>query len=192
MNRTDRHYAAVLLAGGRSSRMGRDKAGIIIAGQPLWQKQLAILRATGPRELFISGKPDGPYADSGVEIIVDSTPGHGPLAGLEAALHRSTLPLLLVLAIDLPGMTSAFLADLVQRASASGRGIVPRTDQWFEPLAAVYPHACLPVIEDCLRGEDHSMQHFVREAVAKNLIEERLLTPAEQKLFRNLNAPEDL
>ena len=172
--------------------MGRDKAGIVIAGQPLWQKQLATLRATGARELFISGKPDGAYADSGIEIIVDRTPGQGPLAGLEAALRRSTLPLLLVLAIDLPEMTSAFLADLVRRTSASGLGIVPRADQWFEPLAAIYPRACLPLIEECLRGEDHSMQHFVREGAAQNLVEERPLTPVEKKLFRNLNAPEDL
>jgi len=172
--------------------MGRDKASVVIAGQPLWQRQLATLRATGAQELFISGKLDGPYADSGIEIIVDSSPGRGPLAGLEAALRRARQPLLLVLAIDLPDVTSAFLADLVHRSSTSGLGIVPRRDQWFEPLAAVYPQTCLPLVEECLRGEDHSMQHFVREAVARNLLEERTLTFTEQALFRNLNAPSDL
>ena len=192
MNRTDPNFAAVLLAGGRSSRMGRDKASVVIAGQPLWQRQLTTLRDTGAQELFISGKLDGPYAGSGIEIVVDSSPGHGPLAGIEAALRHAVQPLLLVLAIDLPAMTSTFLADLMRRASVSDLGIVPRTDQWFEPLAAAYPRACLPLVEECLRGEDHSMQHFVREAVARNLLEERPLTLAEQTLFRNLNAPEDL
>jgi molybdopterin-guanine dinucleotide biosynthesis protein A len=185
-------FAAVLLAGGKSSRMGRDKASVVIDGQPLWQRQLATLRATGAQELFISGKPDGPYADSGIEIIVDSSLGRGPLAGLEAALRRTRQPLLLVLAIDLPDMTSTFLADLVRRASTNGLGVVPRTAEWFEPLAAVYSPACLPLVEECLRGEDHSMQRFVREAVAQNLVEERPLTLTEHVLFRNLNAPADL
>src|SRR5438067_5066315 len=99
MKQTAFDFAAVLLAGGKSSRMGRDKASVVIDGQPLWQRQLATLRATHPCELYISGKVDGPYADSGVELVIDSSPGHGPLAGLEAALLRTHQPLLLVLAI---------------------------------------------------------------------------------------------
>ena len=185
-------FTAILLAGGKSTRMGRDKAGVLIGGQPLWQRQLATLRAVHPHELFISGKPAGPYAGAGVEILTDNFPGLGPLAGLEAALRRASHPLVLVLAIDLPAMTADFLSSLLRQASASASGCVPCDDRRFEPLAAVYPRACLPLAEACLREADRSMQRFVRLAVEGGLVGIRDLRPGERALFKNLNHPGDL
>ncbi len=185
-------FTAVLLAGGKSARMGRDKAGVLIDSQPLWQRQLATLRAIHPHELFISGKPDGPYADTGVEILADNFPGLGPLAGLEAALRRASHPLVLVLAIDLPAMTADFLSRIVRHTAASATGCVPRDDHWFEPLAAVYPRACLPLAEACLRDADRSMQRFVRLAVEQGFMRVRELADSELALFKNLNEPGDL
>ncbi len=170
--------------------MGRDKAGVLIGSQPLWQRQLGTLRAVHPHELFISGKAGGPYADAGVEILADSVPGLGPLAGVEAALRRASHPLVLVLAIDLPAMTADFLSELVRGPAATG--CVPRDDRWFEPLAAVYPRACLPLAEACLRDADRSMQRFVRLAVERGLVGIRDLRPGERALFKNLNQPGDL
>ena len=172
--------------------MGRDKAGVLIGGQPLWQRQLATLRAVHPHEIFISGKADGPYAGAGVEILADNFPGLGPLAGLEAALRRASHPLVLVLAIDLPAMTADFLSDLVRDAGASATGCVPRDDRWFEPLAAVYPRACLPLVEACLRDADRSMQRFVRLAVEQGFMRVRELPDSGRVLFKNLNRPGDL
>lgn len=172
--------------------MGRDKAGLIIAGQPLWQRQLATLRATEPQELFVSGKPDGPYAGTGLPVIVDAEPGLGPLAGLAAALRHARHAHLLVLAIDLPAMTPAFLRRLVRQAGVSGRGVVPSSGAGFEPLAAIYPLTCLPLVEECLSGPDHSLQNFVRQAIAKGHVFEHALTVDELPFFRNLNAPADV
>ena len=185
-------FTAVLLAGGKSTRMGRDKAGVLIGGQPLWQRQLATLRALHPHELFISGKPDGPYADARVEILPDHFPGLGPLAGLEAALRRASHPLVLVLAIDLPAMTANFLSGLIRQAAASATGCVPREDRWFEPLAAVYPRACLPLAEACLREADHSMQRFAQLAVEQGFVRICELVEAERPLFRNVNEPGEI
>ncbi len=64
-------FDAVLLAGGKSSRMGTDKAGVLIQGVPLWRLQLATLRDLGPEEIFISGRDSGPYAEEGLEILKD-------------------------------------------------------------------------------------------------------------------------
>ena len=118
--------------------MGRDKAALEIEGQPLWARQLATLRATGASELFISGRVDGPYAESGVPIIEDLTPNTGPLAALEAVLPRITHPRIVVLAIDLPAMRADYLAALVKIALAKNCSVVPESDGRFEPLAAVY------------------------------------------------------
>jgi molybdenum cofactor guanylyltransferase len=184
-------FSAVLLAGGKSSRMGREKAGLIVDDQPLWQRQFATLRATQPAELFISGKPDGPYVEAGVPIVVDAQPGLGPLGGLATALHHAQHEHLLVLAIDLPAMTAAFLTALQRTAAAAGKGVVPQGDKWFEPLAAVYPRSCLPLVEQCLRGDDHSMQHFVRLAVQRGHLSVFPLTKEDDPHFRNLNEPSD-
>lgn len=183
-------FTAVLLAGGKSTRMGRDKAGVLLDGQPLWRHQLATLRAVQPAELFISGKADGPYAGAGVEILADHSPGLGPLAGLEAAFRRASHPLVLVLAIDLPAMTPGFLASLIQTATTTG--CVPRSAEWFEPLAAVYPRTCLPLVVACLLDADRSMQRFVRLAAAAGLVESRALLPGDLALFKNVNLPGDL
>ena len=172
--------------------MGRDKAGVLLHGQPLWQHQLATLRAVPAAELFISGNAHGPCAGAGVEILADKLPGLGPLGGLEAVLCRASHPFVLVLAIDLPAMTPAFLVSLIRAATASATGCVPRRAEWFEPLAAVYPRTCLPLVEACLRDADRSMQRFVRLAEAQGLVKGRALRPDDLALFKNVNQPGDL
>lgn len=172
--------------------MGRDKAGIMVEGQPLWQRQLATLAALQPRELFISGKADGPYVGGGIEVIPDLHPDCGPLSGLEAACWRMQSPLLCVLAVDLPWMTPSFLERLVRMAMQDGRGVVPQTGEYFEPLAAVYPHAMLSLIGEQIRESDHAMQRLIRRAVDLDLVVPYALGEDERPLFRNVNTPADL
>ena len=191
MNMRLETFTAVLLAGGRSTRMGRDKAGVILDGTPLWQRQLATLRAANPHELLISGRSDGPYAGAGLEIAPDETPGLGPLGGIATALRRMQCERLLVLAVDLPAMTADFLRDLLEGCEPA-MGVVPRLDGKFEPLAAVYPRACLAVAEECLLGEDRSMQRFVRRGLAAGQLLARDIPPAARDLFRNVNTPADV
>lgn len=185
-------FTAVLLAGGRSTRMGVDKAGLIVDGQPLWRLQLDKLRALEAGEIFISGRAEGPYADAGIEVVPDTAPGLGPLGGIAAMLRLAAAPLVIVLAVDLPAVSVAFLAGLVARAAQSRLGVVPQGDRWFEPLAAVYPQAAAPLAEECLCGVDRSMQHFVRRLVAAGLASALPLTAAQLAEFRNVNAPGDL
>jgi len=185
-------FSAVLLAGGKSTRMGRDKAAVVFEDRPLWERQLATLAALQPRELFISGRPDGPYIDCGTELIADLHPGCGPLSGLEAACWRMQTPLLCLLAIDLPWMTPAFLERLVKMAIQDGRGIVPRNGDYFEPLAAIYPRAILSLVGEHLRHGDHSMQRLIQRAVDLDLMIVYPLLEDERPLFRNVNAPADL
>lgn len=185
-------FAAVLLAGGRSTRMGRDKAGVIVGGQPLWQLQLAKLRALAPAEIFISGRADGPYSEANVAIVTDAVPDCGPLGGIAATLQRAASPWLLVLAIDLPDVSEDLLTMLVAEARARDRGTVPQTERGFEPLAAVYPRAALPFAEETLRADDRSMQTFVRRLLDAGLANAWPLTVALSAQFRNVNTPADL
>ena len=184
-------FAAVLLAGGQSQRMGRDKALLPLAdGRLLWQRQLAVLQALEPAELFISGPAREGFPPD-VPLLADEFPGRGPLGGLAAALGAMESPRLVVLAIDLPRMTAEFLRGMLAREAG---GVVPRHDGarggFYEPLAAIYPRECLPQARARLAGTDHSLQAFVREAVAASRIKEWPLREAgDLAQFTNWNAP---
>jgi molybdopterin-guanine dinucleotide biosynthesis protein A len=171
--------------------MRRDKSGMTFRGRPLWEHQLATLRETAPAELFISGRHDGPYAGSDCEIIRDEMGGLGPLAGVTSALRHARCERLLVLAVDLPQMTSSFLMTLLREAARLARGVVPRDNDCFEPLVAVYSRACLPIAEEHLHAADRSMQRFVRAALRRGFVAEYPLAEAQRRYFTNVNAPAD-
>lgn len=184
-------FAAVLLAGGRSRRMGSDKALLPLPdGRLLWERQWETLRALEPAALFISG-PRRDEFPSGIVCLTDTTPGHGPLGGVATALEATgSLPLLLVLAVDLPAMTADYLRTLLAQSSP-GQGVAPwhADTRFYEPLAAVYPAGVLPVARLLLKGDNWSMQKFVRAAGAS--LNAKEITAAEGGLFRNWNHPDN-
>ncbi len=184
-------FSAVLLAGGRSTRMGRDKAALLLDGEPLWQRQIATLRATGADELLISVRAGSTIAVIGARIVEDRTPDAGPLAALEAVLPCIAHTHAIVLAVDLPAMRADFLAMLVEIALAKDCGVVPEIGGCFEPLAAVYTPPILPLVRECLRGPDRSMQNLLRIAKDRGLLIAHPLRDEDRALFRNLNFPKD-
>jgi molybdopterin-guanine dinucleotide biosynthesis protein A len=163
--------------------MGEDKAFIKVDGEVLWRRQLAILRALEPRELFVAGPERDEWRDAGAIVLADAIPDTGPLGGLVSGLRRCRAPLLLVLAVDLPRMTSSYLAQLVNH----GFGVVPRG----HPLAAIYPKAAMAVAESCLASGDVAMQEFARRCAAEGLVRLEEVAPADEALFLNMNTPED-
>jgi molybdopterin-guanine dinucleotide biosynthesis protein A len=183
-------FTAVLLAGGRSTRMGRDKATLVIDGEPLWQRQLATLRALDPAELLISGPLDGPWSGAGVEVVPDDRPGFGPLGGLATILTRMRYERLLVLAVDLPAMTADFLRSLLGACPAD-RGIVPALDGRFEPLAAIYPRTLHGMVVRGLKGGGYSLQPLVALGLAEGLLAVHPVGEGDRCLFHNLNTPAD-
>jgi molybdenum cofactor guanylyltransferase len=180
--------SAVLLAGGRSSRMGRDKALLDFDGEPLWKRQLHTLRRLRPEEIFISGWSRKEWED--YEVIADEVLDAGPLAGVAASLHRCSTSHLIVLAIDLPRMTANYLSSLLALA-AEGEGVVPVSTRGFEPLAALYPQRCRQIAQDCLEDGDYSMQCFLRKVCARGWLRAQPVLPNEVEFFTNLNTVAD-
>ncbi|MGH8091845.1 MAG: molybdenum cofactor guanylyltransferase [Chthoniobacterales bacterium] len=181
--------SAVLLAGGKSSRMGSDKAFLEFDGKPLWRRQIETLRRLGPEQLMISGPRRTEW--NAYEIVADDVVDAGPLAGVAAALQKCSKPLLAVLAVDLPWMTADFLRSVLALCG-DGRGAVPRSAHGFEPLAALYPANCASQAAAALRSGDFSMQNFIRRAIEQGLLVEREISEEETLLFTNLNTPADL
>ncbi len=138
-------FSAVLLAAGRSTRMGRDKAllagardvasngadGAARAGElvPLWQRQREVLARAGAAEILLSARAEQAWAANALAagkfaaIVRDASPDCGPLAGIVAALRRAAHPHLAVLAIDLPRMQAAWLTALLAECALGVGGV---------------------------------------------------------------------
>jgi molybdopterin-guanine dinucleotide biosynthesis protein A len=183
--------SAVLLAGGESRRMGRDKATIFFHGVPLWQIQLLTLRRVEPIEIFVSAPSDPAWRPRDVVFVADLPPSRGPLSGVAASLDRISTTHLLALAIDMPWMTEKYLKFLCA-AIEPGWGVVPKIADRVEPVAAIYPREAAIDFRNALTGADLSLQTLVRNLVAAGKVREISVPEQEKKLFLNVNAPSDL
>jgi molybdopterin-guanine dinucleotide biosynthesis protein A len=185
-----KEFSAVLLAGGASTRMGFPKALIPIGGRPLWRRQAELLEGLGPAQLMISAGTEWDAGDGPWTVVRDRVPGLGPLSGIAAAMRSMSTQLLLVLAVDMPFMSAAFLGSLVEESGP--KGVVPLGNGLFQGLAAVYPRSSGALLEEALAGEDRSLQFFVGQALKDGLVTARPISAAEMPLFGNVNRPEDL
>jgi molybdenum cofactor guanylyltransferase len=157
-----RQVAGFILAGGASTRMGRDKGLLDFGGIPLI---LHTARLLDPlvAEVHVVGSPSR-YASLGLEVIADEDhtqandrpdgPAIGPLAGIATALSVTQVPWNLIVACDLPYLSTKWLRWLLSRALRSrGEVLIPRTARGIEPLAAVYHRdCCAPIVAALARG----------------------------------------
>jgi molybdopterin-guanine dinucleotide biosynthesis protein A len=185
------NFSVVILAGGKSSRMGCDKAQIEIAGQTLLARQIQLAHAIGAEEVFISGREETDYSEFGRPVLLDKFTGAGPLAGIERALNATTSPLLLALAVDLPEMEAAFLTELLTNCGGN-MGVIPSLKGNIEPLAAIYPKSAQPLVEALLNDGHNAVTHFGRHCVQSGLARFIELPAEAAKYFANWNTPADL
>ena len=184
-------FSAVLLAGGESRRMGRDKAALVFRDEPLWRRQLRILRDLGPRKVFVSARTASAWLPDKTELLLDEPPSAGPLSGLTKALNQMQTSHLVVLAVDMPFVTREQLHHLCSLAT-EGCGVVPTIAERAEPLAAIYPREALPDFSAALAGPDFSLQTLVRKLAAAGKVRMFAVPQDDEQLYRSLNTPEDL
>jgi molybdenum cofactor guanylyltransferase len=155
--------AGFVLVGGRSSRMGQDKALLRWNSQPLVEEVAARVRDVAGNVALV-GAPER-YAQLGFECLPDLRPGLGPLAGIETALARGRGELNLVVACDMPGIETRWLRTLLECAAQNGALCTALRDSAaiVHPLCAVYRRACLPTIQRLLEGNRRRAQDAVSE-----------------------------
>lgn len=171
--------------------MGRDKAMIEFDGRPLWECQLERLRALEPRQLFVSARTKPDWLPLKVELLLDDLPSRGPLSGLTKALTAMRTTHLIVLAVDMPFMTTEQICGL-SRLAMEGCGAVPMLGERAEPLAAIYPAEAAPDFADALAGADFSLQGIVRKLAADKKV---LLIPVpagHEQFYQSVNEPVDI
>ncbi len=184
-------FAGLLLAGGRSTRMGQDKAHLSWRGAALGEHQAATLAATGARPLFVSCRPEQAWTPRDFLRIEDLAPNGGALAAFVDALAAIPADVTLVLAIDLPLVRARWLASLATRATEEKISVVPRHADRFEPFAAAWHRSALSVLRETLARGD-SLQAACATLRERKLLHTLALDADEAASLANLNTPAEV
>lgn len=158
--------SGAVLVGGSGLRLGGvDKAALIVGGVSLLERQLALLTPRCRERLVIGGAVRALPPD--VRALADEAAGQGPLGGVAAALAGAAHDDVLILAVDLPALTDAALAAILQAALAApaAHAVVPRHDGGaLEPLCALWRRAALPVVRAHLAAGQRALHRVLGDA----------------------------
>jgi molybdenum cofactor guanylyltransferase len=184
--------AAFILAGGKSTRMGIDKAFVPLHGRTLLERALETAHSVTPNVHIVGDRtkfaPFGP-------VIEDIFPGCGPLGGIHAALRTSRFDVNLILAVDVPFASPTLLKYLVRKAIQSPALLitVPSMGQGLQPLCAVYRREFAERAENALGSGRYKIDALFDPSQTQMITEEELSAAGfSSNAFRNLNTPEEL
>jgi molybdopterin-guanine dinucleotide biosynthesis protein A len=185
----------IVLAGGRSTRMGTDKASMALDGVPLLQRTVMVLSEVAAEIVVVrSHQQVLPAVESArpIAVVEDAIEGEGPLIGIAAGLRRASHDLALVVACDMPFLQPSLLRLLVERLAAGRRFVVPMYGGRPQPLCSAFRRDALPVLEAQIAAG-------VRRIMAvSDALEADRVTPEQWsavdvngRSFENVNTPEE-
>ena len=183
--------SGAILTGGRARRLGgRDKSRLLVGGRTILTRQVDALLPCVDRIFAVGGS--SPSDDARLQVIADRLVDRGPLGGLDAALAAAGEDAVLLLACDLPHVTTALLAHLISLCT-SVDAVVPRTERGYHPLCAVYAQSCRDAVrrrleDGALRMRDVLADLHVRTVESDELA--RIGVP--DLLLANINTVADL
>lgn len=193
---------AFILVGGRSSRLGADKAFVEVGGKTLMKRAVDVVREAFPESrITIVAGSSTQFAiqaiTSNVPFIFDLHGDRGPLGGLQAALAHSRSEWIFVLACDYPFVSREFLRLLAEHVSPEFGSVVPeQSDGRLQPLCAIYNVAAArPVVEEIIaRPRISPPMHEVVERLAARIVkfDEYAHLGRAEELFCNINTTDDV
>ena len=180
----------VILAGGKSRRMGRDKAFLPFGKGVLIERVIEVVRAVTDDLLLITNTPEQ-YQRFGLPMVSDVIPEAGSLGGIYTGLVHAKTPYSLALACDMPFVKPAFLRFLCDMAGEADV-MIPKNAEDFQPLCAVYAQACREPIRQRIEAGRLKITGFF-DQVRVRLIEEEVLARYDPHdvMFFNANTPEE-
>jgi len=181
---------AFVLAGGKSTRMGKDKAFLQFHGTTFLERALKTLHPLTPEVMIVGERAK--FADFG-PVVEDIFRDRGPLGGIHAALTATATDLNVILAVDLPFMETRFLKYLVKRAeSIDALVTVPRAHSRLQPLCAIYRRAFQPAAERSLLRRENKIDSLFQEVTTRIIEEEEIVAGGFSSIFDNVNTPSQL
>jgi molybdenum cofactor guanylyltransferase len=192
-----RRAAGYVLAGGKSSRFGSDKALAELGGKPVLARTLETIAASDVGCRIVVGDKKN-YGRFGVRCIRDRWPGEGPLGGIVTALVRSLADKYgyhwnLIISCDMPFLTAEWLQHLIQHsAESSAEVVVPKSAQGFEPLCACWRTTAVGKLQtlfaDGVRKVTEAMKQLPMEVLDESVWKR---FDNNNRLFWNMNTPAD-
>lgn len=179
----------VILTGGSSRRMGRDKAMLPFAGSTLLQTLIDRYAAFGM--VGVSVDRAGRFAFLNAAELADAYPGQGPLNGIVSGFRMTDAQELLLTAVDLPYGDPALALRLCEMRADADVCVLRRGVKGIEPLFAVYARSCALVAEDCLRKERRSLLAVFDRVKVRYVAPEELPGFDLARIFTNVNTPQD-
>jgi molybdopterin-guanine dinucleotide biosynthesis protein A len=186
------NITGVILAGGKNTRMGANKAFLEIDGIRLIDKTINIYREIFPEIIIVTNDPLSYVEFADAAIVTDIYKDKGPLGGIYTGLFYSKNPDAFVSACDMPYLSKDFIRHLINQAGKYDV-IVPELSEGFQPLHAIYSRNCLPSIKRLLLMDKLKITGFYRDMRILTIPEEQMLPfNPDGRLFHNLNTPEEL
>ncbi len=183
----------VLLAGGKSRRMGEDKRHLVVGAQTLLERGLAVLQASF-REILVVIAQNSPPLIIDARVVRDLVPDCGSLGGLYTGLTQATTPYIFVVACDMPFLNQTVIAQFTsQRATADI--VMAKLDARLHPMHALYSKRCVPALEAMIQARQLKIQEIVSQSSlrVRYVTEGDLLTiDPSGRSFYNVNTVEDL
>jgi molybdopterin-guanine dinucleotide biosynthesis protein A len=183
----------VLLAGGKSRRMGEDKRYLVVGEQTLLERGLVVLRSIFQEVLVVIAQ-DSPPLDVAARVVRDLVPDCGSLGGLYTGLTQATAPCIFVIACDMPFLDQAVIAQFTSRR-ATADIVMAKLAARLHPMHALYGKRCLPALEQMIRARQLKIQEMVSHASlrVRYVTEADLLTlDPSGRSFQIVNTPADL
>jgi molybdopterin-guanine dinucleotide biosynthesis protein A len=182
---------AVVLAGGLSRRLGRDKALLEFGGQTLLARTVEVLAPLCREVIVVTNSPQA-HAHPAARLVGDLLPGMGSLGGIYSGLSASATRDILAVGCDMPFLNPRVIAYLMSQTPGFDV-VMPRHHSLLEPLHSIYSKTCLPFIEDLLRERRLRIRELL-PLVRVRYVDESELTPwdPDHRSFRNINTPQDL
>lgn len=181
---------AVILAGGSSSRMKRNKALLPYRGERFIERIFRTMSGLFPEVLLVTNSPEL-YRFLPCRIVADLYPGMGALAGIQAGLTQSTTPYIFVVACDMPDLNVRLIRHLISMAQGTDV-VIPESESGLEPLHAIYAKGCLAAMNEVLAsGKGKIIACFDHLKVVVVSRQEIAGIDPLFRSFRNINTPEE-
>ena len=182
--------SAFVLAGGKSTRMGRDKALLLLDGRTLVERAVELAQAVS-RQVWIVG--DARKYSSFAPVIEDVYARQGPLGGIHAGIASNGREWNLILAVDSPFLDAGFLNWMVEEArNAAAVVTVPRAGGRLQPLSAVYHQSFASDAKAALEAGKNKIDLLFREVKTRVIEEDEIVQRGYSiEMFRNVNTPEE-
>lgn len=178
------NITGVIMAGGKSSRMGSDKGLLPFRGKLLIQYSIDLLKSFCS-ELLISTQNEA-YAQFGIPLVKDDIPDCGPMGGIYSALKASKTDYIFVLACDMPFVSNVTIQTLLNEV-ANCDCVIPEVKGKLEPLCAVYSKSMITLLKAKLAKSELALYQLIADSNSK-----MVYFDTDLHVFKNCNTPNEL